>query len=90
MLHQSAHVRATEASISADDFPLQSTVLLLVTIIYFLNVCITGVIGPSNVDACCWRHMCASFKEVSTGLGNALTAVAWHLCTTQLKDPAVL
>jgi len=32
------HICATEASVSADDFPSQSTVLLLVMIIYFLNV----------------------------------------------------
>ena len=42
MLHQSAHIRVTEASVSADDFPSQSTVLLLVMIIYFLNVNLTG------------------------------------------------
>ena len=44
MLHQSAHNRATEAFVSADDFPSQSTVLLLIMIIYFLNVNVTGVI----------------------------------------------
>ena len=69
MLHQSAHIRVTEASVSADDFPSQSSVLLLVMIIYFLNVYVSGdikwashhmngVADPSNVDACCWRHMC--------------------------------
>ena len=49
-----------------------------------------GAAGPSGVDAYCWRCMCTSFKEASTGLCKALASVARYFCTIQLKDPAVM
>ena len=49
-----------------------------------------GAAGPSGVDAYAWRRMCTSFKEASAGLCKALASVASRLCTSLIKEPAVL
>jgi len=49
-----------------------------------------GAAGPSGVNAYCWKSMCTSYKEASTGLCKALASVAWYLCTTLLEGPTVL
>ena len=40
-----------------------------------------GAAGPSGIDACGWRRLCASFRSASTELGHSLVLLARRLCS---------
>ena len=48
-----------------------------------------GAARPSDLDASAWRRMCTSFQTVSDDLCDALSAVAWCLCSS-FVDPTGL
>ena len=48
-----------------------------------------GAVGPSNLDAHDWRHICTTYHKASDDICNALASLARHLCTNYV-DPAGL
>ena len=46
----------------------------------------TGAVGPSGIDAHCWRWLCTSFKSASQDLCHSLALLARRICST-FVDP---
>ena len=45
-----------------------------------------GKAGPSGLDVASWKHLCTSFKSVSTDLCESLAATARQTCACHI-DP---
>ena len=44
-----------------------------------------GLVGPSGMDALCWRCLCTAFGEKSNQLCSAIAAFAKRICTTYVE-----